>query len=115
MLLRLLCFTSQRGVVRWKVYRGLGDPRVAGGEESAAGCSASSRGKAGGCGRVWWLLQGEDGGERVAGPKYRRGPGIAALVGQGILRRGLRRPLPGGISAGTMGPTSGAGWSGGKE
>ena len=46
MLLRLLCFTSQRGVVRWKVYRGLGDPRVAGGEETAAGCSASSRGKA---------------------------------------------------------------------
>jgi hypothetical protein len=34
-------------VVRWKVYRGLGDPRVAGGEETAAGCSASSRGKAG--------------------------------------------------------------------
>ena len=59
MLLRLLCFTSQRGVVRWKVYRGLGDPRVAGGEETAAGCSASSRGKAG-------VALGSSGGGGVA-------------------------------------------------
>ena len=59
MLLRLLCFTSQRGAVLWKFYRGQGDPRVAGGEESAAGCSASSRGKAG-------VALGSSGGGGVA-------------------------------------------------
>ena len=89
-LLRLLCFTSQRGVVLWKVYRGQGDPRVAGGEESAAGCSASSRGKAG-------AALGSSGGGGVAswgaggrGRQLKKAAGIWACALQKGSRRGSR-------------------------
>ena len=89
-LLRLLCFTSQCGVVLWKVYRGQGDPRVAGGEESTAGCSASSRGKAG-------AALGSSGGGGVAswgaggrGRQLKKAAGIWACALQKGSRRGSR-------------------------
>jgi hypothetical protein len=89
-LLRLLCFTSQRGAVLWKFYRGQGDPRVAGGEESAAGCSASSRGKAG-------AALGGSGGGGVAswgaggrGRQLKEAAGIWACAPQKESRRGSR-------------------------
>ena len=61
--------------------------------------------------------QGKSGadGRRAQGrgaPDKRGARGSRRAGRAGDLRRGLRRPLPGGISAGTMGPTSGAGWSG---
>ena len=89
-LLRLRCFTSQRGAELWKFYRGQGDPRVAGGEESAAGCSASSRGKAG-------AALGSSGGGGVAswgaggrGRQLKKAAGIWACAPQEESRRGSR-------------------------
>ena len=65
--------------------------------------SGTARGKSGADGR---RAQGR------GAPDKRGARGSRRAGRAGDLRRGLRRPLPSGISAGTMCLTSGAGWSG---
>jgi len=82
----------------------------------AAQRRSAGRGKSGADVLGFWVAAADGG--RVQGrgaPDKRVARGSRRAGRAGDLRRGLRRPLPGGISAGTMGPTSGAGWSGGKE
>jgi len=84
-LLRLRCFTSQRGAELWKFYRGQGDPRVAGGEETMAGCSASSRGKAGAAlGFEAALRGGLVGAEGTRGGLKRRPEILGVRDGKGV-------------------------------
>jgi len=83
---------------------------------TAAQRRGAGRGKSGADVLRFWVAAADGG--RVQGrgaPDKRVARGSRRAGRAGDLRRGLRRPLPGGISAGTMGPTSGAGWSGGKE
>ena len=80
---------------------------------TAAQRSGAGRGKSGADVLGFWVAAADRRRAQGRGAPDKRGARGSRRAGRaGDLRRGLRRPLPGGISAGTMGPTSGAGWSG---